>query len=325
MDRTERFYRIERLIRTRRAVPASTFMEELGVSLATFKRDVQYMRDRLNAPIVWDPDSRGYRFAEPEEGPVYELPGLWFSSSELYALLAAQKCLSGIDPGILSSHVAPIRSRLVRLLEGSGRSSSEIMRRVRLLPMSRRTVEPRFFTQIAGGLFGRWRIEIEAYSRLRDEVNIRTVSPQRLVHYRDNWYLDAWCHWRNDLRSFSVDSIRSVSQLDGSAKEITDAELDAHFAASYGIFAGEVKGQAVLRFSPMRARWVQYEQWHPEQLCEHLDDGGCRISVPYSDEREILMDILRQGSEVVVEAPESLRDLVIAELERMAANYDSSD
>jgi len=112
--------------------------------------------------------------------------------------------------------------------------------------------------------------------------------------------------------------------LDGSAKEITDAELDAHFAASYGIFAGEVKGQAVLRFSPMRARWVQYEQWHPEQVCEYLEDGGYRLSVPYSDEREILMDILRQGSEVIVEAPESLRDLVIAELERMAANYGSS-
>ncbi|NIA13599.1 MAG: WYL domain-containing protein [Nitrospiraceae bacterium] len=324
MDRTERFYKIERLLKTRRAVSYGTFLEELGVSLSTFKRDIQYMRDRLNAPIVWDRGSKGYRFTDPFDGPVYELPGMWFSSSELYALLAAHKCLSEIDPGILSSHVAPIQSRIAGLLENSGHPPSEIMRRVRLLPMTRRTVEPRFFTQIAGALFGRWRIEIEAYSRVRDELNTRTVSPQRLVHYRDNWYLDAWCHWRGALRSFSVDAVRRVSPIDSHALEIMDADLDAHFAASYGIFAGKVKERAVLHFSPMRARWVEYEQWHPEQVCEHLDNGGCRLIIPYSDAREILMDILRHGAGVVVEAPNSLRELVATEIERMAANYGPS-
>lgn len=321
MDRTERFYKIERLLRTRRAVPTGTFLEELEISRATFKRDVQYMRDRLNAPIVWDREAGGYCFSEPEGGPVYELPGLWFSSSELYALLAAHKCLVDIDPGVLASHIAPLRTRIEKILDASGQPSSEIMRRVRFLPMTRRAVQPRFFTEIAGALFGRRKVQILAYSRLRDEENVRVISPQRLVHYRDNWYLDAWCHWREGLRSFSMDAVRRVSPADGPAREISDADLDAHFAASYGIFAGEVKDWAVLRFSPMRARWVEYEQWHPEQTCEHLEDGGCRLSVPYSDERELLMDILRHGSEVVVEAPDSLRELVTVELKKMAERY----
>ena len=323
MDRTERFYRIERLLRTRRSVPLGVFLEELGVSRATIKRDLQYLRDRMNAPIEWDREAGGYRFSSASQvGPQYELPGIWFNSSELYALLVAHDSLSRIDPWVLAPHISPIRHRLLELLRSSGRSPADLLDRVRVLPMTNRTVEPKFYTQIARALFERNRIAIEAYSRIRDEVNERTVSPLRLVHYRDNWYLDAWCHWRKALRTFGVDSIRGVKEAKGKAKEVSDAVLDAYFSPAYGIFAGPARYVAVLRFSPLRARWVEHEHWHPKQLCEHLPDGGCRLRIPYSDERELLMDILRQGAEVVVEAPDSLRRRVKEELGRMGMVYD---
>ncbi|MDT8396763.1 MAG: YafY family protein [bacterium] len=323
MDRSERFYRIDRLLRCRKVVTSERFLEELEVSAATLKRDLQYLRNRFNAPIVWDRAAGGYRFATPETGPVYELPGFWFSSGELCALLAAHRCLAAIDPGFLDTQVEPLRARIEALLESSGHPPSKFMDRVRLLPMTRRAVESCFFSAVAAALFERKRLEIEAYSRARDEINTRTVSPQRLVHYRDNWYLDAWCHWRKALRSFSVDSIRKVVPSEKPVREIPEELLDSHFAASYGIFAGKVKAWAVLRFSPLRARWVESELWHPHQVRERLNDGGLRLRVPYSDEREILMDILRHGAEVVVEAPESLRERVAEEVRRMAGTYES--
>lgn len=55
-----------------------------------------------------------------------------------------------------------------------------------------------------------------------------TISPQRLVHYRDNWYLDAWCHLRNDLRRFSVDAIQRVKVLRDKARNVAEAKLLAH-------------------------------------------------------------------------------------------------
>src|SRR5438445_256723 len=73
---------------------------------------------------------------------------------------------------------------------------------------------------------------------MRDEATQREVSPQRLVHYRNNWYLDGWCHLRNDLRSFSLDAIREVGAVAGKVKDVPDEELDATLAASYGIFSG---------------------------------------------------------------------------------------
>ena len=323
MNRTERFYKIDQMLNERRVVPLEDFLEELGVSLATFKRDLEYMRNRFHAPIDWDRDAGGYRFGTPDaNAPAYELPGLWFSAGELYALLAAHTLLGELEPGILAAHVAPLQARLAALLEASGHSSAQITQRVRLLSMARRTVEPRFFTDIVIALFEGKRIEVDAWNRARDEVNTRTISPLRLVHYRDNWYLDAWCHWRNELRSFALDTIQRVKLLARvRVKKVSIARLDKHFASAYGIFGGKPSNWAVLRFSPERARWVQAERWHKEQQSETLPDGSYRLRVPYADERELLMDILRHGRHVEVEAPPALRQRVAEEVAALVKTY----
>jgi predicted DNA-binding transcriptional regulator YafY len=320
MNRTERFYKIDQMLHEHRVVPIRLFLESLGVSRATFNRDLEYLRDRLHAPVVWDRVDRGYRFdGAAVAGPAYALPGLWFSSAELHALLTAWQLLAGIEPGVLANAIAPVRARLLALLEEGGHPADEISRRVALIPAQRRRVESRFFAEIASALLERRRLCIEAWNRERAEVNVRYVSPQRLVHYRENWYLEAWCHWRDALRSFSLDSLRKVTPLQARAQEIPQAHLEARFAAAYGIFGGEPKEWAVLRFGPERARWVRDEQWHPRQEGEDLADGGYRIRIPYADERELLMDILRHGHHVVVEGPPALRQRVREEAERMLA------
>ncbi|TSE27809.1 helix-turn-helix transcriptional regulator [Tepidimonas aquatica] len=325
MNRTERFYKIDQLLHERRVVSFATLLEELGVSRATLKRDLEYLRERLHAPIVWDRQAGGYRFdGAPATGPAYELPGLWFSAGELYALLAAQKLLADIEPGVLAAHVAPLTARLAALLEAGGHSAEAIARRVRLLSVARRAVEPRFFVEVSQALFERRRLEIAAYSRARDETNTRIISPQRLVHYRDNWYLDAWCHWRRGLRTFALDTLQRVKPLRPAAKEIPDAQLDAHLASAYGIFAGKPKAKAVLRFSPERARWVREERWHKDQVGTTLPDGSYRLEVPYADERELIMDILRHGRHVVVERPKVLRRRVAEEAAAVARLYAKS-
>lgn len=99
MDRTERFYHIDRLLNERRVVPVQTFLDELEVPLATFKQDLEYLRERFNAPIVWDRDAGGYRFDAPSSGRRYDLPGLWFNASEMFAPLTMQQLLRILNPG----------------------------------------------------------------------------------------------------------------------------------------------------------------------------------------------------------------------------------
>ena len=133
MDRSERFYRIDQLLNERGVVTREAFLEELEVSLATFKRDLEYMRDRYNAPVVYDADAGGYRFdKQPDTGPRYALPGLWFSESEALALLTMEHLLSSLDDGgLIGPHIAPLRARLMAILGTGEASAAEVRKRIR--------------------------------------------------------------------------------------------------------------------------------------------------------------------------------------------------
>jgi predicted DNA-binding transcriptional regulator YafY len=319
MDRTERFYRIQQLLRQNRTVPVERFLRELEISLATFKRDLEYMRRRLTVPIVWDREIGGYRVDGGVE--VRELPGVWFSDAEIYALLTMQRLLENLEPGLLAPHIAPLLERLRAAIGSGEHPTDEVQNRIRILHLAKRTMPLKYFGSAGKALLERKRLRIAYYTRARDEVTQRDVSPQRLVYYRENWYLDAWCHLRQDIRSFAVDAIRAAEMLDESAREVPEAELDQVLAAGYGIFSGRDVQLARLRFTPERARWVASEQWHPQQRSSFDREGHYVLEFPYSDHRELVMDILRHGPEVEVVAPEDLRQKVQETLRTALEQY----
>jgi predicted DNA-binding transcriptional regulator YafY len=324
MERTERFYKIQNLLRSRHVVSTQDFLAELGISRATFKRDLEYLRDRMHAPIVYDRDQEAYRFdpAVADSG-LWQLPGLWFSADELQALLTMDRLLGDLQPGVLSELIAPLRKRLKALLESGEHSADDIARRIKILSMGSRRVAPAHFRTIATAVLTRKRLKLRHERRQDGEVTDREVSPQRLVHYRDNWYLDAFCHKRQALRTFGLDAIESALVVpDKDVKEIAEETLERHYASGYGIFAGTVTQDAVLQFGAGSARWVSRETWHPDQVGTPQLDGTYLLQFPYAQEPELVMDILKYGADVVVLAPDSLRHAV-AEKHRAAAKlYD---
>ena len=325
MDRTERFYRIEQLLHERNSVPVEVFLEELGVSVATFKRDLEYLRDRFQAPIVWDRMTRGYRFDTATGSgntASHELPGLWFSASEVHALLTMRHLLADLQPGLLESHIQPLLTRLNAILGSADHAPEAIERRVRILHATRRSVDSRLFPEIAQALLQRRRLLISHYNRQTGASLQREISPQRLVHYRDNWYLDAWCHLRQGIRSFAVDAIETVMTLQGNADEVDEGKLEAELASGYGIFSGKDVQWALIRFSPDRARWVQSEQWHPKQSGYVDETGHYWLKLPYSQPQELIMDILRHGDQAEVMEPESLRAQVAGIVRNMLGRYE---
>ena len=314
MDRTERFYLMDQLLRQRRVVPMAVFLEQLQISRATFRRDLDYLRERLNAPIEWDADLGGYVLREnAHTGPRYALPGAWFSAAEIQALLSVQQVLGGLQPGWLREQLAPLEARLWAMLGERGLSAGTVEQRIRLLTPAARAVEPGCFQTVSGAVLGRRRLSLTHFNRARNESSERCISPQRLVHYRGTWYVDAWCHQRQALRSFALDAITQAQILDDAALDVATEELDRHLAAGYGIFSGAEVQWARLRFSAERARWVAAESWHPQQRGSLGDDGSYVLELPYSDSRELVMDILRHGRHVQVLAPPSLRQQVAAE------------
>ena len=324
MDRTERFYKIERLIRHRGTVSFAALREELGVSPATLKRDLQYLRDRLNAPIDYDRFANGYRFATTwrGEGAAHELPGVWFSEKELHALLTMHQLLASLEEadGVLTRHLQPLQQRLAAMLGSDEHDAQELMRRVKLIGTARRRVASRFFETVGSALTHRQRLVLRYRKRSDRTVSVRTVSPQRLVHYRHTWYVDAWCHASNALRRFALDAVEDAQALPERAIAVPPSQLEAELDQGYGIFGGSgSKTQwATLRFDADAAQWVASEEWHPAQQGRWLDDGRYELKLPYADPTELLMDLLRHAGTVDVLAPGSLRRAYARRLEQAA-------
>jgi predicted DNA-binding transcriptional regulator YafY len=322
MDRSERFYKIEQLLISHRVVPIDIFLKELEVSQATFKRDLEYLRDRMNMPIEWDRDARGYRYATNRpEGQPSSLPGLWFNASEVHALLTMQHLLANLGNGLLANHIAPLQTRLKALLSGAEHSVEEVEKRIKLIHAARRILPLQSFETIATATLRRKKLQITHLNRQSGQELERIISPQQILFYRDNWYVDAWCHLRKGIRSFAIDAIQNATIMDESSIDIPQNQLKEHFEKGYGIFSGEKVSWAKLMFTPERARWISMEQWHPEQRSGFNADGFYWLEVPYSDDRELLMDILKHGTEVKVLSPEALKSRIRNALEITLAQY----
>ncbi len=311
----ERMTKIVRLIRKRGSASMSFLKGELEVSEASVKRDLEFLRDRMGCPLEWDRSKRGYVIRdEVAEGGRFELPGVWFDSSEVFALLTMLHLVEGVQPGLLEDHIAPLKSRLRGMLAEGTKSVRPLERKLRLVHFASRKVEPKHFQVIAGALLEGRRLELTYWNRERREQTQRTISPQKLVHYRENWILDAWCHLRQGLRSFALEAIERVRVLDQHATEISLQELDEHFRAGYGIFAGPAKHRARLKFTAERAQWVSKETWHHDQTSSVEPDGSYVLEIPYSNDHELVMDLLRHSPEVEVLAPAELRQKLHAAL-----------
>jgi predicted DNA-binding transcriptional regulator YafY len=278
------------------------------------------LKDHLNAPVVYDAEAGGYRYAKPETGTAIELPGLWFNANELQALAIMRRLLKDAGGGLLEEHLSALAKRLDELTQHRHLNLGEAQQRLRFPAIAARPAGAAFNT-VASATLKRRKLWLEYHARSTDEVTERTVSPQRIVHYREAWYLDAWDEGKDALRSFSIDRIRRATVIDERALDVAENDLDDHYATAYGIFGGKADKIAILRFTPERARWVADEQWHPQQEGKWLPDGSYELRIPYREAAELVMDVMRHGADVEIVAPAQLRQRVGDQLSRAAARY----
>jgi len=322
MSDMERLHRIKYMIQQRKCVPIDDFLDELEISKATFKRDLDYLRDRLKASIKYDRFLGGYKFEFPDEVNKIEMPGLWFSEKEATALVLMQHLLSSLDQGgLIGPHIEPLTAIIDGILGQSETSAKELRKRIKVIGMGSRKNSIENFSEIGAALLKRNRLEIAYYSKGKGEDTTREISPQRLIYYRENWYLDAYCHLRNDLRSFAIDGIRNAVLTNKKTQDVSEKECHDHFAESYGIFSGKATQRAKLRFTPEHARWVSGEHWHGQQVGKFDDEGYYNLEFDFDQDPELIMDILKHGSGVEVISPASLKNKVKAELEKAFKAY----
>lgn len=323
MDKFDRIQLLHRIFKSRKfAISLIDIAEQLECSPKTVQRTIDHMRDTLNAPIEYDRSQHGYCYRGELVG-MFELPGIWLTAEELQSLIALLHLLNTMGSGLLKDELSGVEKLIKKLLDDRGLSKDEFERRVKFLPLAHRFQDSDVFFRVSEALLNRRQLTIN-YCSYDQQKSRRTLSPQAIVYYRENWYLDAWCHLRHGLRTFSIARIVKALVDDNPAEDISADRQQAHFADSYGIFSGGAKYRARLRFLSGIANEIASQQWHPQQQSQ-WDGDEYILSVPYSDDRELAQDILKHIPNVMVEEPATLAKIVESRLRDGLALFKSTN
>ena len=235
--------------------------EQAGCCEKTIRRDLKFLIDERNAPFFMH-----YGFVEKDKSApqTIELQGFWLNKQEIESLFTLNQIIEQLSPGVLQQQIKPFQGMIQKLLE-TEHTQTSLSQKVKLIEIAERKVDNNVFQTIVQALSQNKQLSIQFWGRESNTQTQRTISPQQLVRYKDNWKLDAWCHLRNDLRTFSLEAIQTIGLLNLTNQPIATKTLKTHFESSYGIFAGQADQYATLMFSPYITRWVQFEQWHPKQ------------------------------------------------------------
>lgn len=320
MDKTSRIYKLHKIFKNARyPVSSKKIAEEVECSPRSVNRYINEFTDEFGAPVERNKEHK-YSYTDKS----FELPGIWLNATELIALTTMQNILNDVEPGIFKQQFKLFEDRIQKIYK-KGRIENDISGRIKVINIGNRCFNEEHYIVIAEALINRKRIEItyKSRNRITQEPTIRTISPQRLIRYRDNWYLDCFCHLREDLRSFALEQILHVKATNETAKEILQDRLDKHFGTAYGIFGGMPDKTAVLKFTPYRAQWISCEQWHPDQQGQFNKDGSYTLKLPYLNDKELVLDIIRFGADVKVMEPQSLKEEVKKRLKQALLRYEN--
>jgi len=321
MDHFDQVHQIYLMLKhAKRPVKKQAMQEKLEVSAGTIKNRLNELRDRYDAPLEYCGKHRGWYFSDDK----YELHGIWFSQNELFALLTVEHQLKTLEPGLISEQLRQFKHKATRLMQQQV-PESQLQQRLRILSIHNKQLDAEIFATIAKATLLRKQLKIR-YQRHSDQsISDRIISPQQLVYYKANWYIDAWCHHKNQLRTFAIDAILTANTQSLNAKEIPKQQLEQITSPSYGIFAGDQLKYAHLIFSEPASYWVSREKWHSRQQGQWIDNNRYKLILPYQHDDELLMDILRYGDKVVVEEPLDLRAKILQKIQAMQKNYQNGN
>lgn len=318
MNRKENAARIIKLLsETTEGVHKRTLMRKLSINSDSSFYRVLAVANRLPDVVivcnnkVYTIQQSGIKSADDPFVP---------TDDELISLVSLQHILSTMTSGNLREIFEPLQKKLTRYLKRVDVKAAEWPDHIKILDIHFRKIGEGIFNEIVHASAHRRVIKF-SYTDSQGKKTNPTVSPQQLVRYKDNWYLDAWCHLNKGLRIFSLDNINDIRHVNQKFYRPDIELIKRIYATSYGLFSGEPANTAIVRFTGLAARYALRETWHPQQKLIRLAGGSVQLEIPYKKPQELIKEILSWGGEAEVIGPEELREEVATAIEKAAARY----
>ncbi|MBI5846628.1 MAG: WYL domain-containing protein [Nitrospirae bacterium] len=313
----ERFIWFDDRVRRKKYPNTTSLAHEFEISVKTAQRDIEFMRDRLNCPLIYDESLKGYHY----EDETFSLPLMYLSSAELSSLVVARKLLQDISGSYIADEITTAVDKITSIIKKHA-VSPDSMDDVMSFHLIEYSPAPEdIFRTVLEACLKKKRLSFNYSSPARKEDTTRCIDPYHLFNYMGAWHLIGYCHLRKNMRDFKLNRIRTPQMLDEGFSIPRDFSAKHYFQSSFGIYKGKDKKQVVLRFTPDTAKWISDQIWHREQQTKTLKDGSLELSFPVADFSEIAREILKYGSGVEVLKPEVLRQFIKAEIDKAAKIY----
>lgn len=315
----ERYFWFHGEIKAGRYPNARILAEAFEVSQKTAQLDVEFMRDRLGAPLEYSYKKKGYYYTDDS----FELPSLWLRQGEIVALVLAKRLAASIPDSETKASLNSVLTKLFSSLsEKMGVAVEDIAEKISLKNVEYYNTEEDLFKSIIESLLKNEPAKITYYSPHSNKESKRDILPLHLLNYMGSWHLIAYCALRGALRTFVLSRIKKYEAIEGAIAIPADLPpVKEYLRRNFGIFYGGDTMEVTLSFSPKVAGFVKEQIWHKSQKIEDRADGGIILKLPVGDLREIKREVLKFGAEVEVLGPEVLREEVKGEIERMREIY----
>jgi predicted DNA-binding transcriptional regulator YafY len=315
----ERYYWFDNQVRTNRFPNANTLAEQFEISSKTAQRTIEFMRDRIGAPLEYDPHHKGYRYS----GDSFSLPFFQVSQEEIVSILLARNLLSNSAEGFISRAIQSFGRKLFAAMGQIGFTQDKLRSSFSAVWNLYSPAQASTFRIVLDAILQNRLLTCIYTSPASGRKTERTIAPHHLQHYMGSWVLLGWCHLKQDWRKFFLSRMSNPIMSDEAFDPKPKKEWEPLIHASFGIFQGGDPIPVILQFNPFRAQWIREQIWHPDQKLEILPDGGLRLILPVTDLREVKLKVLQFGSDVEVIEPEELREEIREEIKRMGKIYRS--
>jgi predicted DNA-binding transcriptional regulator YafY len=313
----ERFIWFDHKVKSKKYPNATSLSGQFEISIKTAQRDIEFMRDRLNCPLVYDKSRKGYFY----EGETFSLPLIYLSSEELSSLLIARKFLQDISERYIGDEISSVVQKITAILQKHMADGNMIDDALSFQLIEHSPTPEAVFKSVLEGCLKRRSLTFTYSSPAYDEINMRTVDPYHLLNYMGTWHLIAYCHMRRDIRNFVFNRMNNLAILDQTFTIPGSFNIKEHLQSAFGIYKGKSIREVTLRFSPLKSRWVAGQIWHTDQKVKFLKDGSLELTFPVASFAEIKMEILKHGAGVKVIKPKALRDIIKKEAKDIAKIY----
>lgn len=310
---------IDQAIRSGRWPNASRLAREFEVHPRTIQRDIEFLRDRLQAPLAYDPARNGYRYTDPD----FRLPLVRLTESELAALFLAERLLQEYRG---TPYAAALASLFQKLTASPGDEISiDLSHLADLHSVHRRgqpAGDPELFGQLVRAIRHGRRLEVVYWTASRDAEGRRVLDPYHLASIQGEWYLYAYCHLREEVRVFCPSRIRSLQETGEAFDRPTDFRIADYLDDTFRVIHGDGRPRRVrLRFTADVARYIREREWHPSQRLKECPDGRVELTLRLNHFLEVKRWALSYGAACEVLEPGELRDEVRKELCQCLESY----